>query len=724
MSSRRGPALRAPASLRSLTPFAPAAAIVVVQLVAFPTGTGPWVLGVVVGLLTALVALGLALVYRANRVLNFAQGDLGTVPATLSVGLLTVTGLPYAVGALVGLVTALVLGAVIELAIIRRFFRSPRLLLTVATIGLSQLLVVSGILLPRLWGKTIFSDQRIPEPFDVKLEIGSVTFGGSEVLAVIVAPMMLLALAVFLRGTDLGIAVRASAERSDRAALLGVPVRRLQTLVWAVAATLSFVGVFLSAGIFGFAGASTLSPQALVFALGALVLGRMDHLPAVAVSAVALRILEQGVLANNPSSPGRTYVVLAAVLLGALVLRRASTRRSDTDATSSWTAAEEVRPVPAELRTLPVVRLARFALPVLAVAAAVAVPLVLSPSNELKAATVAAFALIALSVVVLTGWAGQVSLGQMSFVAVGGVVGALATSEWNADLSLALLAAGAAGAVVAMVVGLPALRLPGLFLAVTTLAFSLASSNFLLNRKEQSWIPRDRLGRPALFRTFDLTSQAAMYELSLGVVVLAFLAVAGIRRSRTGRALLAVRDNEKGVAAYAVPVVRAKLTGFALSGFLAAVAGCLLVHINQAYTEQPFVAAESLGVFTAAVVGGLGSLPGAVLGALYLQGGTWFLPDRWRLLPSAVGVLAVLLVLPGGLGNLLYRGRDALLRRLARQRGIVVASLLADRAGDDVVSAVTVTMPDRPGSSAAGSGGTGSPPVADEAPDPVGSSGR
>jgi len=671
---------------------------------------------VVTGLLTALVALGLALIYRANRIVNFAQGDLGTVPATVAVGLVAVSGLPYVVGLAVGLASAVVLGAVIEIVVIRRFARAPRLLLTVATIGLSQLLIVVGTLLPRLWNKTIFADQRLPDPFQARIVLGSVTFGGNEILAVIVAPLLLVALAAFLRGTDIGVAVRASAERADRAALLGIPVRRTQTLVWAVAATLSYVGLFLTAGIFGISGAATLSPQALVFALGALILGRLDHLPAVAASAIALRILEQGVLANNPSTPGRTYLVLGLVLLAALVVRRASTRRRDTDTTSSWTAAEEVRPFPAELRDLAPIRVARWLVPIVVVAAAVALPLLLSPSNELKAATLAAFVLIALSIVVLTGWAGQVSLGQMSFVAVGGAVGSVATHTWHTDLSAALLIAGLAGAVVAVVVGLPALRLPGLFLAVTTLAFALASSNFLLNRKEQSWIPRERLDRPALFSTFDLSSQAAMYELCLAVVVLAFLAVAGIRRSRTGRTLLAVRDNERGAAAYAVPVLRAKVTGFAISGFLAAVAGCLLVHVNQAYTETPFVAAESLGVFTAAVVGGLGSLWGAVFGALYLNGGTWFLPDRWRLLPSAVGVLVVLLVLPGGLGNLLYRGRDWLLRRFARRRGIEVASLVADRAGSDAPDAIKVAMPGRP----ATAGAPGDPRIPAE---PVGSAG-
>ncbi|NLD75857.1 MAG: ABC transporter permease [Acidimicrobiales bacterium] len=681
---------------QAVRPFIPALLIIGVQLVVFPAGLGPWSLGVISGLLTALVALGLALVYRANRILNFAQGDLGTVPTTVVVGLVAVTGLPWLVGAALGLVFAVVLGAVIEFFIIRRFARAPRLLLTVATIGLSQLLVVAGTLLPRWWGKTIFAAERLPDPFEASIEIGNQTLGGTEVLALVLAPVLMAGLALFLRGTDVGVAVRAAAERSDRAALLGIPVRRLQTLVWVVATVLSFCGVFLHAGIFGFGGASTLSPQALVFALGALVIGRMDHLPAIAASAVALRILEQGILVNNPSQPGRTYVVLAALLLVVLVVRRSGTRRIDTDAVSSWAAAEEVRPIPRELRSLTIVRVLRMALPLLALAVAVALPAVLSESQEFKAATVAAFALITLSVVVLTGWAGQVSLGQMSFVGTGAAVGAVATHTWHFDMSLALLVAGLAGAVVAVVVGLPALRQPGLYLAVTTLAFALASSNFLLNRAEQTWIPRDGLERPDLFKTYDLSSEAAMYWFVLGVVVLGFLAVAGIRRSRTGRTLLAVRDNERGAAAYAIPVLRAKLTGFALSGFLAAVAGCLLVHVNGSYTEQPFVVGESLGVFTAAVVGGLGSLTGAVLGALFINGGRWFLSERWALLPSAVGVLGVLLVAPGGLGDLLFRLRDAGLRRLARKRGIVVASLMADEGGDDAPAALKVAMPSAP----------------------------
>jgi branched-chain amino acid transport system permease protein len=685
-----------PSWLRPLGPFVPALGILALQLLWFPVEIGAWTLGVVIGLLTALVALGLALIYRANRILNFAQGDLGTVPTTLSVGLIAITGLPVLVGLVAGLAAAIVLGVVIEVFIIRRFFRAPRLLLTVATIGLSQLLIVCGILLPRLWGEQIFAGETLPDPFTASVQIGSQTFGGSELTAMVVAPLLMLALAAFLRGTDIGVAVRASAERSDRAALLGIPVRRIQTLVWAIAAVLSFAGVYLQVSIFGYSAAGTLSPQALAFALAALVIGNLDDLPAITASAVALRVLDQGVLAAYPSTEGPRYLVLAVVVLVVLLTRKPSNRRADADGTSSWSAAAEVRPVPIELRNLPVVVWTRRLLPVVLVIIAACLPMVLGPSDELLASTVAVYCLITLSVVVLTGWAGQISLGQMSFVAVGAAVGAVATVTWQVDLTFGLLIAGLAGALVAVLVGLPALRLPGLFLAVTTLAFALACSNYLLNRKEQEWIPRGEVLARPLFKQFDLSSEAAMYHLVLVVVVLCFLGVAGIRRSRTGRVLLAVRDNERGAAAYSISVVKAKLLAFALSGFLAAVAGCLLVHVNRGYDERPFVVAQSLSVFTAAVVGGLGSLAGAVLGAIYLQGGTWFLPEAWRLLPSAIGVLAVLMALPGGLANLLYRGRDALLRRLARKRGIVVSSLLADEAGDDAPDAIKVAMPERP----------------------------
>jgi branched-chain amino acid transport system permease protein len=258
----------------------------------------------------------------------------------------------------------------------------------------------------------------------------------------------------------------------------------------------------------------------------------------------------------------------------------------------------------------------------------------------------------------------------MAFVAVGATTGALALTQWGFDLSLALLVAGTAGAVAAVIVGLPALRFGGLFFAVTTLVFGLATTGWLMNRSIFTWIPRDRIDRPRLLATFSLTSQVSMYELCLAVLVVSLIATRGIRRARPGRVARAVRMNDRAARAYGISSVRTKLASFAVSGFLAGVAGCLLVVLQQQYSEAAYAPTESLGVFTAAAVGGLGSAVGGVVGAIFLQGGRWFLPTEWQLLPSAIGVLGVLLILPGGLVELGLRGRDALARRLAHRHGL------------------------------------------------------
>ncbi|MEJ7584464.1 MAG: hypothetical protein WKF43_10360, partial [Acidimicrobiales bacterium] len=168
------------ATVRRLAPtLGPAVAIVALQLILFPVPAGQWFRGAIVGGLTALVALGMALVYRANRVVNFAQGDLGSLPAVLVVLLMTSWGWSYLVALSAGVLASLVLGAVVELVVIRRFFRAPRLLLTVATLGLSQLLVAFSILMPRLWDVRLLAN-RIDPPFDFTFEISPLIFSAND----------------------------------------------------------------------------------------------------------------------------------------------------------------------------------------------------------------------------------------------------------------------------------------------------------------------------------------------------------------------------------------------------------------------------------------------------------------------------------------------------------------------------------------------------------------
>ncbi len=637
-----------------------------VQLILFPIPFGVWLQGAVLGLLGSLMAVGLGLTYRLNKIINFAQGDLGTAPAVLAVGLIAFSGVNYFVGLATGLVACVLLTATVEILVIRRFRRSPRLILTVATIGLSQLLVVVSLLIPRIWGQTPIASATVSFPWHLAWHVGPVVFNADHLVAVIVSVACLAAVSIWFTRSDVGLAVQAVGDRRDRASMLGIPVGRLQSVTWVVAGVLSFVSIFFQAAILGLPLDPTYGLTALVTALAALALGNFSELPVIAASAVALGILEQAVAWDDPTNPSLGLAVLAGVVFAAIVVRQLLANRTDREAESSLALAGSVRDLPRSLRDLTEVRVGTPVATVVAFAAVCTLPLWMGPGELIRGSELLVLAIVGCSIVVLTGWSGQVSLGQMSFAAVGATVSAVALLDWHWDLSLALLLAGVAAAVVAVVVGIPTLRLDGMFAAVTTLAFSLAASGYLLVREEFSWIPQNQLGTPYLFG-LSITSQSAVFELCLGVLVLVLVALHGLRHSRTGRVLRALPANQRAASGYGVRVVWAKLTAFAISGFIAGLAGCLLVVVNQQYEETSFLVPVSLVVFTSTTVGGLGSAFGAILGAAIVEGSTIYLPPSWQLFPSALGVLVVLILFPRGLAGLCYDLRDWALAGLARR---------------------------------------------------------
>jgi branched-chain amino acid transport system permease protein len=637
--------------------------------------------GAIIGALTSLLALGIALVWRANRIINFAAGDLGAVPATLAVLLMISTlGLSWWLALGTGLVASVALGVLVESLVVRRFFRSPRLVLTVATIGIAQLLAAGALFLPRAFTVT---NEAIPSPINVDFTIEPIIFRGNDVVALIAIPLTFIALALFLRRSDLGIAIRGGAERADRASSLGIPVRRLHTVVWVIASVLAFEAVFLRAGIVGLPIGEVLGPTILLRALAAAVIGRMERMPTIAGAAIALGVVEQSVIWHW-QEPAYVDPVLFLVVLAALLLTGRRGGRVREGEVSTWQAAREVRPIPRELKRLPEVRAGIWAIGGVIVVALLALPAVLTESKINLAAAILIFGIVGLSLVVLTGWAGQVSLGQMAFVGIGSAVGGALTDRLGWDLSLALLGGGIAGAVVASVIGLPALRRRGLTLAVTSLAFALATYSYLLNRNffgegtDLDWLPGQRIERPEIFGVIKVDTETRFYYLCLAGLALAYVMVLGVRRSRTGRALIAIRENERAAESYGVNARRTTLVAFAFSGFLAAFAGALFVHHQTGLNIGPYAPEESLIVFSMTVIGGLGSLLGAVLGATYVRGADYFLPAEWQVLATGAGLLVTLLILPGGLGAAFADARDGLLRRVARRRGILVPSLVAD----------------------------------------------
>lgn len=644
--------------------------------------------GAVIGGLYSLIALGVALVYRANRIINFAQGDMGGAPTSLTVMLLAVSHWPYPLAIATGLASGLAVGAVVEFGIIRRFSKAPRLVLTVVTIGISQLLTIIEVGLPNWFGSTV-PPQTFPSPFNFHFNVGAVRFYGNDFLAMVMIPVVIIALGWFLNRTNIGVAVRACAESADRASLLGVPVKRVNLVVWMVASLMATVAIILDAGVVGLPIGSPLGLSVLLLALAAVVLGRMENMPVIAGAAILLGIVQQSVVWHTGSSDV-VYVVEVIVIIGALLAQRAGlATRAESAALSTWAAIREIRPIPPELARLPEIRWTRLGLGAIGAALVLLVPEMVGEARTVLASFLCAYLIIALSMWVLMGWTGQISLGQFGFVAVGSTAGAWMTLHWHMDISLQLAVAGVLGAAVAVLIGIPALRIRGLMLAVATLAFGFGANFYLLSSSHFSWIPSPytQIPRLPLFGRVDLSTTSRWYYFSLAVLLVCMVAVTGLRNSRIGRVLIAVRENERGVQAYGVNLTRTKLTGFAISGFLAAVAGVLILGGQQYLYSGAADPQSSVDVFVMVVIGGLGSMTGVFAGAIYLQGLSWLTTSMphgiqpvFSLLGSGLGLILILMFLPGGVGSAIYLARDRLLRMVADRRGLIVPSLVADMA--------------------------------------------
>lgn len=635
------------------------------------------------GLLYALFAVGLLLVYRASRVINFAHGGLFVLSYVLFYALAVSLRVSYWLALPAAVLAGGAAAGLLELVFIRRFFSSARLIVAVVTIGLAQL--VGGIAgaIPGWIGHKDDPIVLFSSPLrSLQRQWGPVTFTGDYLAVVILSAISFIALGLFLRFTSMGIAVRGAAQNGDRASELGVNVRSLSTVVWTIAGLFAGLAAALQVSIFGYSNGAALSPVAggsLLVALTAAVVAGMDDLPLTVLAAVAIRVIQA---ASFFVFRDTAYVdgVLLVVVVIAFVVQRRRLARTDESSGSTWAATEEARPIPVELARLPVVRNSVRRLLIALGIAVVGFPFVMSPSQTNLGSLVLIDGIVVISLVILAGWGGQVSLGQYAFVGVGALVGAVLTGNAHLPFAIAMLGGALSGAVVAMLLGLTALRIRGLYLAVTTLAFAIVMSTLVLDRSRLGKYAPTRVSRPVIFfiKTED---NRAFYYLCLVALIAAWYAAVGLRRSRTGRVLIAMRDNERAAQAFGVNLVRTRLITFALSGFMAAGAGVLFVAHERALDAPSFGPDASVQIFLTAVIGGLGSIPGALLGAAYFAIVNFTVRGALgRLFASSVGVLVVLFAFPGGLGAMAYSLRDAVLRRIAIRRRIWVPSLLADSA--------------------------------------------
>ena len=640
-----------------------------------------WFDGVVNGMVFGLLALGVVLVYRSTRVINLAVGNMG-LPATGLIALLVINyGFPYWVALPIALVVGIAVGALIERAVIRRLFDAPRVIVLVATIGIAQLMQAVLASYPDLERTR---GQRFPAPLTfIWDDVLGLRITGPKLTILVLVPLLAVGLSWFLNRTVFGQTVQASATNADLARLSGIDPKMVQLFVWTIAGLLATISLLLlSANRGSIGGLSNLGPNTMARALAAAVIAGMVSFPRALAAGVTIGVVQAHVQFVFINQGGLIDFLLFVVVAVAVAFQS----RGSADEAGSFSFSARRRPIPERLREIWWVRgLSTAALGLLLAIALVLPYLVTRPSRHLLYASILAFAICALSMTIVTGWAGQLSLGQMAFAG----IGALFAAGFNRGLTFGvgigdrweffsvtlpqvpylvsmLLAAGMAAATAALI-GLGALRVKGLLLAVTTFAFAMAAQQYLyrrpvLNGGNSQSIPfrRGSLG------PLDLASQRAYYYLCLGILVVLLVVVARLRRSGIGRSIIGVRENEYTAAAYTVSPTRTKLLAFSLAGGIAGLGGALLGGLvqNIPYTERLFQISDSLRLVSIVVIGGLGTLMGPVVGALWVVGLPAFWPDN-ELVPlftSSIGLLILLLYFPGGLIQITYSARDALLR--------------------------------------------------------------
>jgi branched-chain amino acid transport system permease protein len=375
---------------------------------------------------------------------------------------------------------------------------------------------------------------------------------------------------------------------------------------------------------------------------------------------------------------------------------------------STWQAVKHFRPIPTELRNVREVVIARGSLYTLTAAIVLGAPFVLRKPDLNQLVVLPIFGIVAVSLVVLTGWAGQISLGQFGLVGMGAAAAGGLIANHNIDFFSAMAIGIGAGVVAAIIIGLPAVRIQGLYLAVTTLAFGFAVPKYILNRNY--WLGKHllpnglsaHLERPLLYGRFNLDNNRTFYFVCVLFMGLSILAANAFRRNRSGRVVIAARDNQRGAPAYGINIVRTRLAAFAVSGGIAGMAGVLLAYAQHNVVPGTYDVYNGVFIFLAVVIGGLTSIPAAVTGAVTAEAFVLFGPRLDPLLgPNLTAILPLLLTgpllvlnlyfYPGGSAESFFGYRDRFLRWVAAKHDILVPSLVADRrveeqTDDDVIT--------------------------------------
>ncbi len=628
-------------------------------------------LGTIIGLTYGLLAVGIVLIYRTNRIINFAHGQIGAFGSAFFGVAAVKWHIPYWVAFPIALIVAAATGAAAETGVVRRLRNAPRLMSMVATLGVGQFLVIFAAII----NSTASAGALYPQPSWLPaFNVGALRVTPAYSGMLILSPLFVLAIALFLKRSRFGLAIRAAAANPEAARMSGIFASRMSTLAWAIAGALSAFTAILTAPTQGFISGDSFGPALLLRAMTAAVIGRMQSLPIALAAGVGLGILEQLLLWNYPQS-GLVEVTMFVVILVTLLLQRKRGGRDEEK--GSWAAVQGLRPIPDKLQDLWAVRALGPIVTIVIITVLAILPLFITNSLSVTFTGIIAFAIVGLSIGVLTGLGGQLTLGQFAVAAIGAVVSYQVSSRIG-DFPLALFLAGLGAGLVSVVIGLPALRIRGLMLTVTTLGFALAAPAWLLT---QPWMLGDGRdpGRP-IGLTGPLDTGRWYYYFALVLFVLSLVLARNIRRSGFRRLLVAIRDNEDNARAFAVRASLVKLQGYLIGGFIAGIGGATYGHSLSTISAGTFPASASIDVVVMTVLGGVSALIGPVLGAVWVLGLPLLNIGNIGLAATKFGALLLILWKPGGLIQIVAPVRDWIVKFIARRHGIDPEPLFA---GDD-----------------------------------------
>jgi ABC-type branched-subunit amino acid transport system ATPase component/branched-subunit amino acid ABC-type transport system permease component len=611
-------------------------------------------LGLGSGAVFAALAVSLVVTFRSSGVVNFSTGAVALyiayTYAFIRQGelLVPIPGLPKTVELSSGpiatvpaMAISLLIAAILGLALYGLVFRPLRqaspVAKAVASIGI--MLMLQGLLAARVGTSPVSVSAILPS--------GSVSIGSGQVPADrlwLTGTVLAIAalLTAMMRFTRFGLATRAVSETERGALVSGISPSWIAATNWALGTMVAGLSGILIAPIVPLLPISyTLF---IVPALAAAMIGRFTNIGLAAAAGLAIGML-QSELVNLQSSSwtwlpsnGAGQLVPLVLILIVLVVRSGGIPQRAGVAERLVGHA----PVP---RNIPLATLIGLAVGVLAL---------LLTTNSWRAAILTSIilAILALSQVVVTGYAGQVSLGQLTMAGASAFVLGKLGMNLGLPFPLPVLISSTAAMALGVAIGIPALRVRGLSLAVVTLALAVAvESVWFLNPDVNGGTAGQPIGSPKFFG-LDLSIGSGLEYprlpfcfACLAVLALVAIGVARLRRSALGAEMLAVRANERSAAASGIDVRRVKVLAFALGGFIAGLSGGLLAYQQQVAEAGTYSVLTGIGLFAIAYVAGISSVLGGIIAGLMSAGGlVYLIMDRWLSLNEYYAVLSGLLL--------------------------------------------------------------------------------